>query len=68
MVKGFYHIMIITSINNDLVKETAKLQQRKYSLLLIKPFINLCLYLQHDKVVGCELVMMRYTRTVEDIR
>ena len=30
MVKGVYYFMKITSVNNDLVKEVAKLQQRKY--------------------------------------
>ncbi len=30
MAKGIYNTMKITSVNNDLVKETAKLQQRKY--------------------------------------
>ena len=30
MVEGVYNLMKITSVNNDLVKEAAKLQQRKY--------------------------------------
>ena len=30
MVKGVYNLMKITSVNNDLVKEAAKLQQIKY--------------------------------------